>query len=697
MARDRRHRALLYLTITIIVVSAGLGYLRFRDARPYRIGVLLHLTGPIDMGLDKTLDWGVAMVNDAGGIGGRPVELVYRDLAVGDLRTLAGEMLADDDIKVVIGPVTSDESFDLAPLFVRHRKLLITPTATSADLGRAFGRKKYFWRTCVGDVAQIKTMLHILKLRGVERIGLLYEDTGYGKTFLDWTPFFALEMGVNFTGMSSFERGQDSYATEIATATAGDPEYLLIVALPGVAATIAADLAATGSDVRPFFADAAQAPHLVETLGDAANGLEGTAPAMDPTAGFAEAYLEKFGEEPNTYGAATYDAFLMSVYALARHQHKRGWEWPEDSLRTVLAGRGRHVGWDQVTEGISLIVDGGRPDIAGASGPLTFDRLHGVEPLGAFYARWEVTDGAFHTAATLSSGDVLGGSNKASMALAGTSMETASVFDGTTAGPSVGARGDLWTVIIATSKDWKNYRHQADALAMYRLLRSNGVPDDRIILFLIDDIPYLSENPLQGVVRHIPLGPNVRKDVTVDYVGEQVTVENLRAVLLGEKSEATPVVVESDESSNVFLFIVDHGMPGAIPFDHGGPLSATEIAEITDTMHKRGRFRKMFIMVEVCFGESVGLRIDTPGVLYFTGAALNEQSFGANYDGEVKAWLADDFTHNVIMTVSRNQNIYISDLYTTVYSKVVGSHVRMRNAENFGDVAGTKMTEFVVP
>lgn len=696
MVRDRWHRALLYLTVLVIVTTAALGYLRFRDARPYRIGVLLHLTGPIDMDLDRTLDWAAATVNGAGGIGGRPVELVYRDLAAGDLHALAAEMLADDDVQVVIGPVTSDESFDLAPLFIRHRKLLITPTATSADLARAFGRKKYFWRTCVGDVAQIKTMLHILKLRGVTRLGLLYEDTGYGKTFLDWTPFFALEMDMNLTGMSAFQRGQESYATEIATAVAGDPEYLLVVALPGEAATIAADLARARTAARSFFADAAQAPHLITTLWPTAEGLEGTAPAMDPTAGFAEAYRERFDEEPNTYAAATYDAFLMAVYTLARHQHKGGWEWPEDSLQTVVAGRGRHVGWHQVNEGIDLILEGGRPDIAGASGPLTFDRVHGVEPLSAFYARWEVADGAFRTAATLSSGDVLGGDDE-SASHARASLAKASVFDGTDAGPSVGARRDLWAVVIATSKDWKNYRHQADALAMYDLLRRNGVPDDRIVLFLIDDIPTAAENPLPGVVRHIPMGKNVRKDVEVDYVGGSVTVENLRAVLLGERSEKTPVVLESDETSNVFLFIVDHGMPGAIPFDYGRPLSSQALAGITDAMHERGLFRKMFIMVEVCFGESIGLQIDTPGVLYFTGAALNEQSFGANYDGEVKAWLADDFTHNVIMTVSRNQNIYISDLYTTVYGKVVGSHVRMCNAENFGDVAGTRINEFVVP
>jgi phosphatidylinositol glycan class K len=140
---------------------------------------------------------------------------------------------------------------------------------------------------------------------------------------------------------------------------------------------------------------------------------------------------------------------------------------------------------------------------------------------------------------------------------------------------------------------------------------------------------------------------------------------------------------------------VNHGGNGIIPFQYGGGLNAEELGEIVEDMHQDKKYRQMLMMIEVCFAESMALNIKTPGVVVLTSASKTESSFGANYDSGIRAWLADDFTYQVLDTLSRGQDLSISDLYTIVYQRVAGSHVRLKNYSNFGDVYHTFISEFI--
>jgi glycosylphosphatidylinositol transamidase (GPIT) subunit GPI8 len=78
---------------------------------------------------------------------------------------------------------------------------------------------------------------------------------------------------------------------------------------------------------------------------------------------------------------------------------------------------------------------------------------------------------------------------------------------------------------MATSKGWENYRHQADVLHTYQLLKKNGFDDEHIILILADDLANSSSNLLPGVVRNEPGGENLYKNVTVDYKQADIYAE----------------------------------------------------------------------------------------------------------------------------------------------------------------------------
>merc|ERR1711874_839664 len=49
--------------------------------------------------------------------------------------------------------------------------------------------------------------------------------------------------------------------------------------------------------------------------------------------------------------------------------------------------------------------------------------------------------------------------------------------------PEMGEDGEQWVVLVAGSKTWRNYRHQADICHAYQIVHDHGVPEDHIIVF----------------------------------------------------------------------------------------------------------------------------------------------------------------------------------------------------------------------
>ena len=121
---------------------------------------------------------------------------------------------------------------------------------------------------------------------------------------------------------------------------------------------------------------------------------------------------------------------------------------------------------------------------------------------------------------------------------------------------------DFWAVIGAFSRDWTNYRHQADALTMYEFLKDRGVPDDHIILLVYDDIPSDKRNSKPGEVYHTPGEEEVRKRANPDYIGDQVNKQMLMDLLSGIPLHNEKPLLQSDKNSTVLIYLSSHGDPG---------------------------------------------------------------------------------------------------------------------------------------
>lgn len=167
---------------------------------------------------------------------------------------------------------------------------------------------------------------------------------------------------------------------------------------------------------------------------------------------------------------------------------------------------------------------------------------------------------------------------------------------------ALAAHTSNWAVLVCTSTFWFNYRHVANVLSIYRLLRQGGMPDDHIILMLADDMACNPRNVFQAsVFNDMEHTLNVYgEDVEVDYRGEEVTVENFIRILtsktvffviLDRLPKETPRSKRllSDEGSNILIYMSGHGGDNFLKFQDTEEINTNDLADAFEQMREMKR------------------------------------------------------------------------------------------------------------
>ncbi|KAL4307798.1 hypothetical protein AHAS_Ahas16G0314300 [Arachis hypogaea] len=261
--------------------------------------------------------------------------------------------------------------------------------------------------------------------------------------------------------------------------------------------------------------------------------------------------------------------------------------------------------------------------------------------------------------------------------------------------------GTKWAVLLAGSNGYWNYRHQADICHAYQLLRSGGVKEENIIVFMYDDIAYSEENPRPGVIINKPDGGDVYKGVPKDYTGKDVNVNNFFAALLGNKSALTGgsgKVVDSGPNDHIFVFYSDHGGPGILGMPVGPYLYANDLNEVLKKKHASGGYKSLVFYLEACESGSIfeGLLPEDINIYATTASNAVESSWGTYCPGEDPSpppeystclgdlysisWMEDSDTHNLRTETLHQQYKLVKDR-TLNGNAYYGSHVMQ-----YGDV-----------
>ena len=646
-----------------------------------------------------------------------------------------------DTCHAIIGPYYSDHARAVLNQAQRMRLPVLMP-CTSAELQRSEATQTNSFFLIESDITQCEVLLSAIQAQGHERVALLYSDDTYGQSYRDWFGFLATELGLQPVsgGIREFQSGDNftEFYQRLVTEASPTKPVALIVAL-GRPDHYSQVLGAY-KQFAEGMADTPDSKHLIPRVYVTDTGLtgdvlqynvRGTYPVGSSSDGYVQNYQALHGEFPPYCAAQVYDA--LSIIALGRaaqayaadpeelyiDQRRVAFETApygpvlSDWMRALLANSSRStetlwIGYGLATA-FMLTEQGVMPNLHGASGTLAFDSQTHTTILNTLYLLWESPgDGSaiipFATLSTTTDGSF------AMQSIWNWEHKVHEYDDdlGAGAGQNLPATEERWAVVISPSTKWTNYRHQADALAIYQGLRHYGYDDDHIVLIVEDNLADDPQNPFPGQIfverasQPDPANPlvnvDLHKNLQVDYhFSDLSSPDDLADILLGRASDRLPHVIRPTARDNVFFFWSGHGD------DDDGPIWGDEDARrvfgsrlIRSTVGQM-QYRRMLMAVETCYSGKWGEALTSlPNLLVLTAANAYETSKADVYDAEMRTFLSNAFTRTFRNIISQQPDVTLRDLYYSLARSTSGSHVSLYNIENYGSVYTNDLSDYIV-
>lgn len=294
---------------------------------PVRVGFLGGLSGRVsDIGVGGRNGAQLAVddLNAAGGIDGRPVELVARDDEQNnDVGRQRLQDLAAASVQFVVGPMTSSVAVAVAPRALERGLLLISPTATTHELS---GKADAFFRMVPDAPSGGAQQAEFLFAQGHRTMAVVsdFNNRAFSESWCQGVKKRFTELGgrvlaeLNFTSAPGFQYGQVAQVLVAARA-----EVVLIVANTADTAVLMQQVRRADDKVQLASSPWAGTDQLLQQGGRAVEGALvahyfdrfNQAPAFLQ---FAVRFRDRFGESPGFAAMNAFDATMFGAEVMRR-------------------------------------------------------------------------------------------------------------------------------------------------------------------------------------------------------------------------------------------------------------------------------------------------------------------------------------------------------------------------------------------
>lgn len=610
--------------------------------------------GSLDARLKQTATWFLES---------RSSDLKYEwfDEEKENISSLGSTLSNRKDVLTVIGPFDNERMAPLAQKCKETLKPIIAPTVSSEEVIRRFcvktaGQDKnlnhFFWPLSATDMNLTELLLSHYGVYQEEHKeytrfawpAFFAPDNIYGKTFTDWAPFYALQQDFPIKEYEVYEN-QDKLLGLLRDQMELIAKQGFFIHLSGFCVLESpGQLLAVARQRRSWMLSDPQMKEMFSF------------PSIDPDTGFLGKYEQKFGRKPSYAESKLCDALELVLAAVREMDSYK--EWPANLSEN-----------ERLNESIGAVTP-----LMAATGEISFDDESGMPTTSPTYLLWEVKGGKLNHLHYYRDGasEVMEDWKKHY-----DERNAIDDFDTQAGASSDGEYGPItgrYAVLVQGSNGFSNYRHAADVLGMYQLLRAGGIDDDHIILVLDQKIPTDSDNPSPGEIHLDVTGPD----------------------LYGGKED-----LPAGDGNNVLLYWSGHGHKAASGRDPefawrnlsaGSGFTSTLLRESVEAM----TYRKLLIIAEPCYSEAVLTPLkEQLHVLGISGASANEQSWADCRDYDHNFWMCDRFSRNVILYLEDHPEATYRDLFLYCSANTLGSHPKIIPGIAFGNLYVGGPKEFI--
>jgi branched-chain amino acid transport system substrate-binding protein len=335
---------MVVLALALALVGAWLAGCAAKDAdpgsvdktepkEPYRIGAILSLTGTYaGLGAPEknTIEMEVKRINDAGGVNGHLIEIVYEDDATDAAKAQAAvvRLIEQEDVVAIIGATGTGQSMAMRADVVRAAIPQVS-IAGGTVITKDFS--EWVFQTPWSNSLVVPFTLDYLKSKGISKIALITDTGGFGADGLAVLNGEVAKAGVTVVESQTFNPGDTDMTGQLTKIKASAAEAVVMWSAGKEAAIVAKNMQQLNMGVPLYGGHGNARTEFIEGAGSAAEGFRFAAgkvliPSSYGAASesyavateFIDRYTALYEKGPDTFAGHAYDALHVIVAALGR-------------------------------------------------------------------------------------------------------------------------------------------------------------------------------------------------------------------------------------------------------------------------------------------------------------------------------------------------------------------------------------------
>lgn len=310
--------------IALCVAAAATALMAQPVAAQVVIGVSAPLTGPrANLGhyFKNGVDLAVAEINQAGGVMGKPLKVVYEDDQADNPNAAinaVNRLMKVDKVPLMIGPHFSVAQLATQKAYCDGSILSITG---ASGIPVTAGGCNYVVRTRANDNVQSMALVtyarNTLKL---DKIGVIYVNDDFGKAGAERVVKNIEEAGLKPVAVESHNAEDKDFSAQLGRLSNAGATMAILWTHDNEAALIVRQAKQLGLSIKFAGSTSLSQPVFVKLAGEAGEGAISSSDFVpnnpDPkTQAFVKKYEARYKSEPELYAATYYDATYLAVKA----------------------------------------------------------------------------------------------------------------------------------------------------------------------------------------------------------------------------------------------------------------------------------------------------------------------------------------------------------------------------------------------
>ena len=300
-----------------------------------KLGSVLSVTGPAAFLGDpelKTLQMYVEKINHDGGVLGKKLELVHYDDGsdANKANGFAKRLIEQDNVDIIVGGTTTGATMAMHPLV---DKAGIPFISLAGGVVIVEPVKKWMFKTPHTDRMAAEKVFEDMRKRGITKVGLLSETSGFGQSGRKETQHVAAKVGITLVADETYGP-KDTDVTAQLTKIKAAPgiQAVFVFGLGQGPAIVTKNYGQLGMTNLPLYqSHGVASEEFIKLAGKAAEGVRLPASALlvakmlpnnDPqkatVAAYDKAFTEKWKTDVSTFGGHAYDGLMLAVNAIKK-------------------------------------------------------------------------------------------------------------------------------------------------------------------------------------------------------------------------------------------------------------------------------------------------------------------------------------------------------------------------------------------